>query len=164
MLSRIYIFPFIGLFILTAILSTGCGGSGYDDGYGTPTQPSGTTSTGSSKRGIEVKATSFKFEPKQIAIDRGDQMTVKVTSADMRHIFTIDALKIKVDIPAKKTMIVNLMGKPEGTYTFYCTVPGHRERGMVGTLSIGKGASTGQSGGSGSGSGGSSGSVGSSGY
>jgi uncharacterized cupredoxin-like copper-binding protein len=32
-----------------------------------------------------------------------------------------------------KTLTLNL--KP-GTYTYYCTVPGHRMAGMVGTLTV----------------------------
>lgn len=41
----------------------------------------------------------------------------------------------KTDLVAESssTAIVDL--KP-GTYTFYCTVPGHREAGMEGTLSV----------------------------
>ena len=32
-----------------------------------------------------------------------------------------------------KTLIVNL---PPGNYTFYCSIPGHRPAGMVGTLIV----------------------------
>ena len=54
----------------------------------------------------------------------------------MGHTLTIDALNVNVDIPAGDTTSAQLSGVSEGTYTFYCAVPGHREQGMEGTLSV----------------------------
>ncbi len=34
---------------------------------------------------------------------------------------------------SKKTLVLNL---PAGNYTYYCSVPGHRQAGMVGTLTV----------------------------
>ena len=51
------------------------------------------------------------------------------------HTFVIDELDVKVEVQpgANGTATINA---PAGTYTFYCDVPGHREAGMEGTLTI----------------------------
>ena len=51
------------------------------------------------------------------------------------HNFSIDALGIDVDIApgATKQVVINA---PAGEYEYYCNVPGHKEAGMVGTLTV----------------------------
>jgi uncharacterized cupredoxin-like copper-binding protein len=51
------------------------------------------------------------------------------------HNFSIDALKISVDLPPGETKEV-VVNAPPGTYEYYCNVPGHKEAGMVGTLTV----------------------------
>ena len=51
------------------------------------------------------------------------------------HNFAIDALKISVDLAPGETKEV-VVNAPAGTYEFYCNVPGHKEAGMVGTLTV----------------------------
>ena len=52
------------------------------------------------------------------------------------HDFTIDELDIKISLDADGTQDFEI-DAPAGTYTFYCSIPGHREAGMEGTLVIG---------------------------
>jgi uncharacterized cupredoxin-like copper-binding protein len=49
------------------------------------------------------------------------------------HNFSIDALGIDVDIaPGTAEQVV--INAPAGEYEYYCKVPGHKEAGMIGTL------------------------------
>ena len=114
-----------GVFIaaLTSCLFTSC-----EDDSGGPTRPSNGV--------IEMTASTFQFNPGGIAFEPGDEVTIRLRSADMGHTLTIDALNVNVDIPAGDTTSAQLNGVSEGTYTFYCSVPGHRQQGMEGTLSV----------------------------
>ena len=85
---------------------------------------------------IEMTASAFEFKPDRIAMEVGEQVSLKVISTDTRHTFTIKELGIDAEILPGKTAAVDLTGTREGTYTFYCSVPGHREKGMEGTLFV----------------------------
>ncbi len=52
------------------------------------------------------------------------------------HKFAIDALGIDVDIQPGATEEV-VINAPAGEYEYYCNVPGHKQAGMVGTLTVG---------------------------
>ena len=52
------------------------------------------------------------------------------------HNFRIDELAIDVDVQPATTEDTTITA-PAGTYTFWCNVPGHREAGMEGTLTVG---------------------------
>ncbi len=58
-----------------------------------------------------------------------------VNADPMLHDFTIEELGVKVDVPANETETVSFEAKP-GTYTFICSIPGHRESGMEGTITV----------------------------
>ena len=47
----------------------------------------------------------------------------------------LDKLGISVSLPPGETQKV-VINAPPGTYEFYCNVPGHKEAGMVGTLTV----------------------------
>lgn len=109
--------------ILGMVLTNGCG-----EGGANPVRPVNGV--------IEMTASAFGFKPDQIAMEVGEQVTLKVTSSDTRHTFTIKDLGIDLEIPPDKTVTVDLTGTRKGTYTFYCAVPGHREKGMEGSLFV----------------------------
>ena len=51
------------------------------------------------------------------------------------HSFTIDELNIDFHVhPRGEDYLI--FTAPPGTYTFYCTIPGHQEAGMVGQLIV----------------------------
>jgi uncharacterized cupredoxin-like copper-binding protein len=55
----------------------------------------------------------------------------------LEHDFTVDEWGIKDPLAggASTTITIPADAAP-GTYTFYCSVPGHREQGMEGTITI----------------------------
>jgi len=60
-----------------------------------------------------------------------------VNSGAALHNFAVDALGIDVDMPVGETVQAQIPADAApGAYEFYCTVPGHKQAGMVGTLVI----------------------------
>lgn len=71
----------------------------------------------------------------EVTVKPGD--TIQVVNAGMLdHDFTVDELGIAEVISAEPITITIPEDAAPGEYEFYCSVPGHREGGMVGTLII----------------------------
>ena len=64
------------------------------------------------------------------------QVTLYVTNDDLFwHTITIDQLGIELPLPVGSHRRITFTA-PSGTYTFYCRIPGHRQAGMLGTITI----------------------------
>lgn len=87
-------------------------------------------------RRIEVAATSFEFDPAEITVTAGEDVTIVLSSDDLFHDFTIDGLDVHVAADRGETAEGGLRADESGEYTYYCTVAGHREAGMEGTLIV----------------------------
>jgi len=86
---------------------------------------------------VEVEAYDIYFEPKELSIPANTDVTVQVPNEGAAlHNFSIDELGIDVDIAPGATEEV-VINAPAGEYQFYCNVPGHKQAGMVGTLTVG---------------------------
>ncbi|MDF3041594.1 MAG: hypothetical protein K0Q71_4300, partial [Thermomicrobiales bacterium] len=85
---------------------------------------------------VEVVSHDIFFEPDEITIPADSDVTFTLPNEGAApHNFSIDELGIDVDqAPGATEQIV--VNAPAGTYEFYCNVPGHREAGMVGTLTV----------------------------
>jgi uncharacterized cupredoxin-like copper-binding protein len=103
----------------------------------TPGAEGGTPPTGApAAMTLEVVAHDIFFEPKELTIPANTDVTVNVPNEGAApHNFSIDALGIDVDIAPGATEQV-VINAPAGEYEFYCNVPGHKEAGMVGTLTV----------------------------
>ena len=76
------------------------------------------------------------FQPNEITIAANTDVTIHaVNKGVLPHTFTIPDVADTGEVPGgdSKTLTVNL---PPGEYTFDCTVPGHKEAGMVGKLIV----------------------------
>jgi plastocyanin len=87
-------------------------------------------------RRIEVTASSFAFDPDEITVEAGEDIAIVLSSDDTLHDFTVDDLDAHVAVDAGDTGEGGLRADEPGTYTFYCSVPGHRDEGMEGTLIV----------------------------
>ncbi len=74
----------------------------------------------------------------EITAAPGDTIQV-VNGGFLPHDFTVDELSISQDLTQEPVQVTIPADAALGTYEFYCSVPGHREQGMVGTLTIGAG-------------------------
>lgn len=104
----------------------------HDDGMGHDE----TTPVAEGARRIEVTARSFEFDPDEITITAGEDVAIVLSSEDILHDFTVDGLDAHVAADGDETAEGGLRADDPGRYTYYCTVPGHREAGMEGTLVV----------------------------
>ena len=85
---------------------------------------------------LTVDMANAAFEPTALTAPSG-QVTIQVVNRDLFwHSLTIDQPAVNVDVPVGGARRLTFT-LPPGTYQFYCRVPGHRQAGMVGTLTVG---------------------------
>jgi plastocyanin len=98
---------------------------------------SAAASVGGSTSGpaLTLAAQNTGFSTKTLRAPSG-QVTITLDNRDpFPHDVTIDALGVKVEAGGNQTTS-GTFDAPPGTYEFYCSIPGHRAAGMVGTLTV----------------------------
>ncbi len=95
-----------------------------------------TAAATSGAEGDTITMVDVAFEPDSltIAADTDVEISLPNTGASV-HDFVIDELDISEEVAPGDTGSVTI-NAPAGTYTFYCKVPGHRQAGMEGTLTV----------------------------
>jgi uncharacterized cupredoxin-like copper-binding protein len=87
-------------------------------------------------REIDVDATSYEYGPPEIDIRAGEDVAIVLSADDVEHDFVIDELETHISAEPGETTEGGLRVDEPGRYTFYCSVSGHREAGMEGTLVV----------------------------
>lgn len=134
-----------------AVLAAGCGSSGGGGparpGPGAPAAPSDDGADGHGDHGaasgvtdgarrIPVNSTSFAFQPRTVHARAGEPIAIALSSDDIVHDLRIDELGAHVATDRGVTTEGGIVAERPGRYTFYCSVPGHREAGMEGVLVV----------------------------
>jgi plastocyanin len=86
---------------------------------------------------IDVVGVNFSYDVTEIKVKKGDVVTINFTSAAGFHDWVLDELSAKsarVD-EGEKTSVTFVADKL-GTFQYYCSVKGHREKGQVGYLTV----------------------------
>jgi hypothetical protein len=77
------------------------------------------------------------FVETSLDMNDGGVLGIFIVNKDpLPHAFDMDSLDIHVQLPPSSTTAVAIKPAGPGNVEFYCGVPGHREAGMVGTLSV----------------------------
>lgn len=93
---------------------------------------------GGSAETVQVTAIDIAFEEKELSIPADTDVTFEISNEGMlQHDFAIEDTDYHSEMlngGMSTELVVNL---PAGTYVYYCSVAGHREAGMQGTLTVG---------------------------
>lgn len=117
-------------------LLVGCGAAPADQHHGAAGGHPTTSEPAPGARAIAVTATTLSFTPNRLDVAAGEEVALSLTSGDVLHDFTIDGMDVHVAADAGRTTVGRLHVTEPGTYTAYCSVPGHRAAGMTATVVV----------------------------
>ena len=121
-------------------------GCGDDDDESTTSAATTTTeaAAGGGGAATEVGMTEFKFDPSDLEVSAGDTLTLN-NDGKIPHNLTIvegdDPLGGGAELAASDDVSPGDSGEltvdvEPGTYSFLCTIPGHAEDGMTGSITV----------------------------
>ncbi|MFQ5524357.1 MAG: plastocyanin/azurin family copper-binding protein [Acidimicrobiia bacterium] len=87
---------------------------------------------------VTVETTEFAFSPDTIELTEGEEVTLRlVNNGVIEHNIDIPSLGILVTAgPGETAETTFVVPGPDQSGDFFCSLPGHKESGMVGTMSI----------------------------
>jgi high-affinity iron transporter len=91
---------------------------------------------------VELKAKEFLYEPKEVTAPPGGVVFVVRNVGAIEHNFVLEdavgkkVVEIAVIEPGATAEVAATISP--GAYTIVCTLPGHRQAGMVATLKVAK--------------------------
>jgi uncharacterized cupredoxin-like copper-binding protein len=130
-------FGLAALLMAIAMLLAACAGEPAGTDAGDSEDDNGTengTDDSAGADALTVVATEFSFDPSDITVPAGTPVAVTLDNQGViEHDFTLEEADVLIhaDPGTSTTEEITL---DAGTYTLYCSIPGHRESGMEGTV------------------------------
>ncbi|MGH9199227.1 MAG: plastocyanin/azurin family copper-binding protein [Acidimicrobiia bacterium] len=126
----------VGLTLALALTVAGCAPR---SGTTSPPQ-TGQPADGRELPLVGVVLREFEFEPRPLRARSGKVRFLLMNRGTVEHDFFIPALREHGDherhlVLPGKTLIVEIDLKP-GSYTLECSIPGHKDAGMVATIEV----------------------------
>jgi plastocyanin len=133
--------PIAAVLTGTALALTGCGGGGEEKATPTSSPKATPTSSPTESAGtlsLQADESQLKFDKSALSAKPGKVTIVMKNPSTLPHDVAIEGNGVEA-----KGKVVNQGGTSTatatvkaGTYTFYCSVDGHRQAGMEGTLTV----------------------------
>ena len=122
----------VGAAVAGGLLVAGCGGGGDgggDQGYVEP--------KGKATEELTIEGGNFFFDPDDATARPGITQLDLVGTGGIHTLVFDDGEYpgFQLEVTGKTTNSKKIDLKP-GVYGFYCDIPGHRQQGMVGTLTV----------------------------
>lgn len=87
---------------------------------------------------FRIEAHSFEFSPTQIAVNKGDRVTIELTSLDVVHGLYLDRYGLQIEADPGQTQTLTFTADHAGTFRFRCSVTcGDLHPFMIGKLHVG---------------------------
>jgi plastocyanin len=122
-----------------------CGGGGDDNETTAAAQPTTTAAAGGGGGGgstVDISTppgSDLAFDEKTVSAQAGSVTIDFDNKQSLQHDVTVEDSSGQelggTDLVSESTATATVDLQP-GSYTFFCSVPGHREAGMEGTLSV----------------------------
>ena len=88
-------------------------------------------------REVTVATDDLRFSPSTIKVKTGEAVNIDlVNSDDIVHDFTVPAFGIHVRLQPGQRTTIGMQPAAAGSYPFLCTVAGHAQAGMRGTIVV----------------------------
>jgi plastocyanin len=122
-------------------LAAGCGGDDDDDAAATEATTT-EEAAGGGGGAAEVSMTEYAFDPANATVSQGEPLGA-TNNGELTHNYTVEGVREEAgnsteDVPPGGRGAFGVTLKP-GEYDVICTIPGHAEKGMKGTLTVRKG-------------------------
>jgi plastocyanin len=129
----------LALLLLPAVLlAAGCGGGSSSGGSSASSTPASTPAGGGQTIDIPISSSGFSFTKSSVTAKAGTVTLNAMNPQSVAHDISIkgngvDVKGNQVQNGDTSTVTANLT---PGTYEYYCSVPGHEQAGMKGTLTV----------------------------
>lgn len=77
-----------------------------------------------------------QFSLKEITVNKGDRVRIKVTNTKGAHDFTLNEYNIFKETPLNEEVTIEFTADKAGEFVYYCAKMNHRELGQWGTLKV----------------------------
>jgi len=77
-----------------------------------------------------------QYSLKEITVNQGERVRIKITVTKGSHDFKIDEYGVYADTQLNQEAVVEFTADKAGEFIYYCTKPGHRANGQWGTLKV----------------------------
>jgi plastocyanin len=77
-----------------------------------------------------------QFSMKEIVVNEGDLVRLKITVTSGEHDFKIDEFDVYADTKLDEEYVVEFVADKAGEFEYYCTKPNHRANGHFGVLRV----------------------------
>ena len=119
------------------VLLSGCGSSAHTStGEHDHSKRAGNSPVTAGAREIVVKGDANSFSPNTIEVTEGEDIAIKLSSTDVDHDLNIEGVTAHVIAVKGQTAVGGFTAPKAGEYKIFCSEPGHKEAGMVGTLKV----------------------------
>jgi nitrite reductase (NO-forming) len=86
---------------------------------------------------VTIKATEFKFSPTAINVPMGQKVTITLDNTGVvEHDVTFQSGGFTVAAKPGQTTTADFTFDKAGVFDFFCSIPGHKDAGMKGTLTV----------------------------
>ncbi len=124
---------FLALFlVLSVVLVAGC----VSNNTQTSTNTSTTTNMKEFYMDSFVSGGKPHYSVKELTVKKGDKVVVYVNTTSGTHDFNVDEFNVKSETPAGKITKIEFIADKAGEFVYYCSKPGHRQNGHLGTLNV----------------------------